>query len=145
MIEPNEITKYMAGLDDAELERPTDFDYDAAIAAVQAVRAAISSRTGYGANAVEVQDATFFASLVMWGESIVRGQEMVSIVFSAFGGLVTIFNRVLLPTEQEQRIVEALRQAGCVYVPEELAAQPYQGSNPRFKNQTWAARYFDFL
>jgi hypothetical protein len=136
---------YLMGLDDSEEECPLDFDDKAALAAVSAVRAEIVRRTGYGANAVTTQDASFFASITLWDARIVDGYEMVSIRFSAFGQMVTIYNLRLLPADQAERLLAALVEGGFVYVSPELAARPYRGKSERFTNGTWAARYFDYL
>ena len=83
-----------------------------------------------------IEDASYFAGLY---------STTVSIRFSCFGKLFSIFDLTNVDPAFASRIVEFISKHGYTYVPAEVLDTEYTGSNPHLKGTTWWVRYFDYL
>lgn len=111
----------------------------------------------------QLQDATYFASLVLWKyvpadpnlythHSVERGgtnSAVIDISFSCFGNLVTIGSSVdpedKFADEEIFSVANVLNENGFVYMPEVYLYEKYSGNNPHFSESTWGERYFAYL
>lgn len=105
-----------------------------------------------------VQDASFFTELSILeksqnkrknnGESFVYLYEL-SIRFSSFGNMVTIFNNTennVLSKYPIKEIINMLQSNGYIYINSDSLDEPYDGINKYISNKdTWWTRYFDYI
>jgi hypothetical protein len=144
------------------LERPPRFDGKGAIARVARLKPELERIAGSTFELDDsVEDATFFAELSIYRpfERVVLGfispqRFMLSVVtvrFSAFGELFTMVSAFepddpeRLPEELEAELVQAVSEAGFVYVSEQALGAPYTGTHRRFVGSTWWNRFFEYV
>jgi hypothetical protein len=131
-------------------EFPPDFDYNAEMARVAALRGPLETLTGYALELDKaVQDASFLTELYA-RDPIPRphpaaGQVIetfVAVRFSSFAHFFTIwgcYRERPLTDELRFRVAEFVSQHGYLYVQPDLLDLPH----PSFG--TWWIRYFDYL
>ncbi len=96
-----------------------------------------------------VQDASFMTDIALRAEAAPRAWEVLAGVrFSNFGMLFAVWTSYpswRIAPETVERIIQAVRAAGLVYVAEEELSEPYTGKNGAFTGSTWWDRFFDYV
>ena len=150
--------------DEFECEWPASFNREKAFKAVSAIQPKLESVLNYKLELDDtIQDASYFASLVLWkhvpadpnlytAPNIKRGgvnYAIIDISFSSFGKLVTIGSSVdkneQFPNEIIDEVVKLLKQNGFIYISEKDLQEEYCGKNFNFTGSTWGKRYFSYL
>jgi hypothetical protein len=148
------LEELMAADDPRHWYGPPDFDYDAELAAVAALRPTLESIVGQPLIIDRsVQDAAFFTELSYRTKprSSAIGRVVltyVAIRFSCFGRLVTVWGNVEeapVTGALAGELASALRRNGYRYVPAADLEEPYSGSHVHAAGiHTWWLRFFDY-
>lgn len=140
----------LAADDSKRCENPVGFKWRKEVAAVKALKAPIERLTTRKFTLDDkVQDASFFADL---GVEVSKGQfigTVFSLRFSSFGRFFSTWS-TCEPEEEFSpelvvQVIDVVRQAGFVYIPQEELEHPYTGSNPYLQGLSWWERFFDYL
>lgn len=126
-------------------EYPPGFDYRTATERFARFVEELSARLGVALRAEtgsHIQDASFHSQVFV---PLPRDRHAL-IRFSNFGDMATISDDEPVPEPTMAAVVELLGKQGYVYVPAEVLAEPYTGSNPGVTGiRTWWIRYFDWV
>ena len=135
-------------------EAPPGFDYVGAMRRVKALVPTLERIVGRELAVDEsAQDASFFTDVACYQDGFVKGigavkVPVISIVFSSFGGLFTVFFADALDRATVDQAISLVVDAGFTFVPSDELDQPYTGSNPYLSgmsDMTWLTRFFCYL
>jgi hypothetical protein len=147
MMMSSETRARLEAADDAvALARPDRFDRERELDRIGAIVPALERGAEIPlALDAQVQDASHFGAVHAFRANA-NGTRVatMSVIFSAFGGLVTIYGSTDFPPDRFGPLVAVLREAGYVYVDCAELSGDYDGANPRFRG-TWFDRFFSYL
>lgn len=156
----DELKKLLLSFDDLEeCEAPKNFNYANEMKKIRSIKNQIENIIKKELIIDEyVQDASFFTELAILqksqnkqksnGESSVYLYDL-SIRFSSFGSMVTIFNNTENNIDNKyniEKVIEILKDDGYIYINLESLDEAYDGINKYItKGDTWFTRYFDYI
>lgn len=141
----------LRSVDDPEpenCESPPGFNWTASMKRVRSLKPELEQIVGRHLDIDEnVQDASFFTELAAHvpGEDSI--ETAITIIFSAFGGLFTIWSSMPneIPEAAVQKAVDAVQRHGFRYVDTESLEEAYCGTNPVFQHSRWIDRFFSYI
>jgi hypothetical protein len=126
-------------------EYPPGFDYLAATGRFARFVEELCAKLGVALRSetgARIQDASFHSQVFL----PLPGDQHALIRFSNFGDMAAISDDEPVAEPTMAAVVGLLAKHGYVYVPANVLAQPYTGSNPGVTGiDTWWIRYFDWV